>query len=97
MYVFLLYFSLIVRSWTAWGWWVQGCSFPSLINDWNGTPSNSGAVVKQYLGSNPSVTTTGGSSTTGGGTGTTGSVAGTTYQVYTDMVNSPWKVRNKSM
>lgn len=24
--------------WTAWAWYVQGCAFPSVISDWNGTP-----------------------------------------------------------
>lgn len=23
-------------SWTGWGWYPQGCGFPSLITDWNG-------------------------------------------------------------
>jgi hypothetical protein len=55
-------------SWTAWGWWVQGCSFPSVINDWNGTPSASGSVVKQFLVSS-SGSTTGSGSTIGGSTG----------------------------
>jgi endoglucanase len=36
-------------SWTAWGWYVKTCSFPSLITDWNGTPSMTGAVVKAAL------------------------------------------------
>jgi endoglucanase len=36
-------------GWTAWGWFPKGCTFPSLINDWAGTPSPSGAVVKAAL------------------------------------------------
>lgn len=36
-------------SWTAWGWYVGDCNFPALITDWNGTPSASGQVVKDYL------------------------------------------------
>jgi hypothetical protein len=43
-------------SWTAWAWYYGGwhtadggCSFPSLIDDWNGTPSSAGAVVKNAL------------------------------------------------
>eukprot|EP01119_Soliformovum_irregulare_P025095 TRINITY_DN918_c0_g1_i1.p1 TRINITY_DN918_c0_g1~~TRINITY_DN918_c0_g1_i1.p1 ORF type:complete len:357 (+),score=49.78 TRINITY_DN918_c0_g1_i1:100-1170(+) len=36
-------------SWTGWGWWVSGCSFPSLISDWKGTPSASGVLVKAAL------------------------------------------------
>jgi len=36
-------------SWTAWAWYVNGCTFPSLIDDWNGTPNAAGAVVKNAL------------------------------------------------
>lgn len=35
--------------WTAWAWWVGGCNFPSLLVDWNGTPSEPGKVVKAAL------------------------------------------------
>src|SRR4029077_6349292 len=33
-------------SWTAWGWYPKDCTFPSLITDWAGTPSSSGALVQ---------------------------------------------------
>ena len=45
-------------SWTAWAWWPGGCSFPSLLADWNYDPATSGmgatgpgagAVVKAAL------------------------------------------------
>lgn len=36
-------------SFTGWAWFVSGCTFPSLIMDWNGTPSAAGAIVKQAL------------------------------------------------
>jgi endoglucanase len=36
-------------SWAGWAWFPGGCSFPALINDWNGTPSAAGEVVRQYL------------------------------------------------
>jgi len=36
-------------SWTSWAWYVSGCEFPSIINDWNGTPSASGVVIKAAL------------------------------------------------
>ncbi len=43
-------------SWTAWAWFPatspgdpQGCSFPSLILDWSGTPSVQGVVIKAGL------------------------------------------------
>ncbi|EGG22808.1 hypothetical protein DFA_04938 [Cavenderia fasciculata] len=35
--------------WTAWGWFPKDCLFPSLIVDWDGTPSKSGKAVKHYL------------------------------------------------
>jgi hypothetical protein len=36
-------------SWTAWAWFPGGCTFPALINDWQGAPSASGTVVKAAL------------------------------------------------
>jgi hypothetical protein len=39
-------------SWTAWAWWVQPtnpCAFPTLISDWNGTPTTAGVPVKAAL------------------------------------------------
>jgi endoglucanase len=36
-------------SWTAWAWFPGGCKFPALINDWTGTPTPPGAVVKSAL------------------------------------------------
>ena len=36
-------------SWTAWAWFPGGCTFPAVINDWLGTPSPSGAIVKAAL------------------------------------------------
>jgi len=39
-------------SWTAWAWYPTGspgCDFPSLIVDWNATPTVQGAVVKTAL------------------------------------------------
>jgi hypothetical protein len=36
-------------SWTGWAWYVNGCTFPSLIDDWNGTPSAPGQVLKNAL------------------------------------------------
>ncbi|HEX9109683.1 MAG TPA: glycoside hydrolase family 5 protein [Longimicrobiales bacterium] len=40
-------------SWTAWAWWSgqpsQICGFPTILADWNGTPSVMGAVVKAAL------------------------------------------------
>jgi hypothetical protein len=36
-------------SWTAWAWYVGGCDFPSLISDWQGTPTTAGAVVRSAL------------------------------------------------
>jgi aryl-phospho-beta-D-glucosidase BglC (GH1 family) len=36
-------------SWSAWAWYVGGCTFPSVIADWNGTPNWVGQVVKDAL------------------------------------------------
>ncbi|MEO5731036.1 MAG: cellulase family glycosylhydrolase [Byssovorax sp.] len=36
-------------SWTAWAWYPGGCGFPALVNDWNGTPSEPGKIVKAAL------------------------------------------------
>jgi hypothetical protein len=36
-------------SWTAWAWFPGGCTFPALIEDWSGTPSPSGVVVRNAL------------------------------------------------
>ena len=36
-------------SWTAWAWYPGGCGFPSIINDWNGNPSEPGKIVKAAL------------------------------------------------
>jgi hypothetical protein len=36
-------------SWTGWAWFPGGCSFPSLITGWSGTPSPPGQVVKNAL------------------------------------------------
>jgi endoglucanase len=40
-------------SWTAWAWYPQtgtaACTFPSLINDWSGTPTAEGTVAKSAL------------------------------------------------
>lgn len=36
-------------SWTAWAWYPGGCGFPSIINDWTGTPSEPGKIVKAAL------------------------------------------------
>jgi endoglucanase len=36
-------------SWSAYAWFVSGCSFPSLIDDWTGVPSAFGQIVKSAL------------------------------------------------
>jgi len=46
---FLAYAKQNGISWTSWAWYVNGCEFPSIINDWQGTPSVSGALVKAAL------------------------------------------------
>jgi hypothetical protein len=38
--------------WTSWAYYVSGCSFPSIISDWSGTPmTGSGTVVQAALAS----------------------------------------------
>lgn len=39
-------------SWSAWAWYPGGCGFPGLIEDWSGTPSATGQVVKTALEAN---------------------------------------------
>jgi hypothetical protein len=35
--------------WSGWGWYPADCSFPSLIKDWQGTPTAPGAVEQAAL------------------------------------------------
>jgi aryl-phospho-beta-D-glucosidase BglC (GH1 family) len=50
-------------SWTAWAWWVGGCSFPALLSDWKYTPTSTsdptvpgaGEVIKAALANDPPV------------------------------------------
>jgi endoglucanase len=34
---------------TAWAWYPGGCTFPAVIDDWQGTPSPTGTIVKAAL------------------------------------------------
>ena len=36
-------------NWTAWAWYPGGCGFPSLIMDWEGTPTPPGLLVQASL------------------------------------------------
>ena len=36
-------------SWVGWAWYPRDCTFPSLIADWQGTPTTAGAPVKTAL------------------------------------------------
>ena len=36
-------------GWTAWAWYPGACTFPNLIDDWSGTPSLIGVLVKAAL------------------------------------------------
>ena len=36
-------------SWTAWAWIPKGCAFPSLLTDWNASPSALGTTIKATL------------------------------------------------
>jgi len=46
---FLAYAKSKNIMWTAWAWYPGGCKFPALIEDWNGTPSVSGKLVRDAL------------------------------------------------
>jgi aryl-phospho-beta-D-glucosidase BglC (GH1 family) len=39
-------------SWSAWAWYPGGCGFPALIENWSGTPSAVGQIVKTGLEAN---------------------------------------------
>jgi hypothetical protein len=36
-------------SWVGWAWYPKNCAFPSLIADWQGTPTAAGAPVRTAL------------------------------------------------
>jgi endoglucanase len=36
-------------GWAAWAWFPGGCTYPALIDDWTGTPSVVGSMVKAAL------------------------------------------------
>lgn len=77
--------------WTAWAWYASGCAFPSIIADWNGTPSSGvGELVKSYLSGNapaaPPVTPTNAPS---GGVSAPG--ASSALTVFTDSLGSGWQ------
>jgi endoglucanase len=36
-------------GWTGWAWYPGGCGFPALINDWNGTTTVPGQIVKDAM------------------------------------------------
>jgi hypothetical protein len=49
---FITYAASLGISWTGWAWYVAAsdpCAFPTLISDWNGTPTTAGAVVQTAL------------------------------------------------
>jgi endoglucanase len=39
-------------SWSAWAWYPGGCGFPALIENWSGTPSATGQIIKTALEAN---------------------------------------------
>ena len=45
----IAYADLHAASWTAWAWYPGGCTFPAIIEAWDGTPSAVGMVVKAAL------------------------------------------------
>jgi hypothetical protein len=45
----IAYLDAHFAGFTAWAWFPGGCQFPAIINDWAGTPSPTGTVVKAAL------------------------------------------------
>jgi hypothetical protein len=45
----LAYADAHAAGWTAWAWYPGGCTFPALIDDWAGTPSAAGGIVRAAL------------------------------------------------
>jgi endoglucanase len=46
---FLDYAARTGIGWTAWAWYPGGCKFPALLQDWEGTPTAAGEVVRRAL------------------------------------------------
>ncbi|EFA80739.1 hypothetical protein PPL_06325 [Heterostelium album PN500] len=46
---FLDYADMKEIHWSAWGWYKKDCAFPSVIAEWDGTPSAVGELVKESL------------------------------------------------
>jgi hypothetical protein len=46
---FLSYAATNNMGWTAWAWYPASCNFPSLISDWNGNPTEVGAIVRAAM------------------------------------------------
>jgi hypothetical protein len=46
---FIAYADTHAISWTGWAWYPSGCMFPSIVADWNGTPTAAGQVEKAAL------------------------------------------------
>jgi len=77
--------------WTAWAWYVNGCSFPSIISDWSGTPTSPvGVQVKAAFSATPG--TTGVSTPTNSPTIVPTTVpAGSSLAVYTDSLQAAFQ------
>jgi endoglucanase len=46
---FIAYADAHKMSWSAWAWYVSGCTFPSIITDWTGQPNAPGQIAKTAL------------------------------------------------
>lgn len=68
----------INQNYTGWAWFPGGCGFPSLISDYNGTPTAAGQALKSILATSPiqpvPVTTGGGTAPTSQPTNSTPSI-----------------------
>lgn len=87
----LNYAETLGMHWTAWAWYVQGCAFPSIISDWNGTPyPGVGETVKRYMSSQvPTVKP--GSTTPPAAAATTAPVASGSMSVFADSLKNGWQ------
>jgi len=87
----LTYVESLGIHWTAWAWYVQGCAFPSVISDWNGTPyPGVGETVKRFMSGQ--VPTTPPSSTKAPVTApTTAPVASGTLTVYSNGIGNTFE------
>jgi endoglucanase len=78
--------------WTAWAWYVQGCAFPSIISDWNGTPyPGVGETIKRYMSSQVPTVKPGSTSAPISTAPTSAPVASGSLSVFAGALQSGWQ------